>query len=96
VRFRAAGDVDTKVIFVDGKFSSYLSSTTHDGLDVLLDVICIGQTKYKMVIDRYFEIANSDDSLTSLNTAFLTKDAYVHIPKKVGENQLKYLFLYRF
>ena len=88
-------DVDTyKVIFVDGKFSSYLSSTTHDGLDVCLMSSALTKPKYKMVIDEYFnKIANSDDSLTSLNTAFSHEGAYVHIPKsKVVEKPIEIIY----
>ena len=48
-------EIDTfKVIFVDGKFSSFLSSTTHDGLDVCLMSSALTKPKYKMVIDEYF------------------------------------------
>ena len=88
-------DVDTyKVIFVDGKFSSYLSSTTHDGLDVCLMSSALTKPKYKMVIDEYFnKIANSEDSLTSLNTAFSMEGAYVHVPKsKVVEKPIEIIY----
>ena len=88
-------DVDTyKVIFVDGKFSSYLSSTTHDGLDVCLMSSALTKPKYKMVIDEYFnKIANSEDSLTSLNTAFSLEGAYVHVPKsKVVEKPIEIIY----
>lgn len=76
-------DVDTyKVIFIDGVFSSFLSSTTHDGLDVCLMSSALTKPKYKMVIDSYFnQIANREDSLTSLNTAFSYEGAYINIPK---------------
>lgn len=88
-------DVDTyKVIFIDGKFSSYLSSTTHDGLDVCLMSSALTKPKYKMVIDEYFnKIANSDDSLTSLNTAFSQEGAYIHVPKsKVVEKPIEIIY----
>jgi Fe-S cluster assembly protein SufD len=55
----------------------YLSSTTHEGIDVF-DVVSIDQTKYKMIIDTYFnQIANKEDSLTS-NTAFALMGAHQH------------------
>ena len=65
-------DVDTyKVVFINGVFSSHLSSTTHDGLDVCLMSSALTKPKYKMVIDTYFnQIANKEDSLTNLNTAY--------------------------
>lgn len=76
-------EIDTyKVIFVDGVFSSFLSSTTHDGLDVCLMSSALTKPKYKMIIDEYFnKIANKDESLTSLNTAFALEGAYINIPK---------------
>ncbi len=76
-------EIDTyKVVFIDGIFSSFLSSTTHDGLDVCLMSSALTKPKYKEVIDEYFnKIANTDDSLTSLNTAFALEGAYINIPK---------------
>ena len=88
-------EVDTyKVVFIDGKFSSYLSSTTHDGLDVCLMSSALTKPKYKMYIDQYFnKIANLEDSLTSLNTAFSQEGAYVNIPKsKVVDKPIEILY----
>lgn len=88
-------DVDTyKVVFIDGIFSSFLSSTTHDGLDVCLMASALNKPKYKMIIDTYFnKIANTDDSLTSLNTAFANEGAYINIPKsKVAEKPIEIIY----
>ncbi|MBC7847453.1 MAG: Fe-S cluster assembly protein SufD [Flavobacterium sp.] len=76
-------EIDTyKVVFIDGVFSSNLSSTTHEGLDVCLMSSALNKPKYKMVIDTYFnKIASKDESLTSLNTAFANEGAYINIPK---------------
>lgn len=76
-------EIDTyKVVFVDGVFSSFLSSTTHDGLDVCLMSSALTKPKYKMVIDEYFnKIAQKDETLTSLNTAFALEGAYINIPR---------------
>lgn len=85
-------EVDTyKVVFVDGVFSSFLSSTTHDGLDVCLMSSALTKPKYKMVIDEYFnKIANKDESLTSLNTAFSFEGAYINIPRsKIVEKPIE-------
>lgn len=85
-------EIDTyKVIFVDGVFSSFLSSTTHDGLDVCLMSSALTKPKYKMVIDEYFnDIASKDESLTTLNTAFALEGAYINIPKsKVVEKPIE-------
>ena len=78
-------DVDTyKVVFINGVFSSHLSSTTHDGLDVCLMSSALTKPKYKMVIDTYFNQAiDQNDSLTNLNTAYAFEGAFVNIPKSV-------------
>jgi Fe-S cluster assembly protein SufD len=88
-------EVDTyKLVFVDGVFSSYLSSTTHEGIDVCLMSSALTQPKYKMAIDTYFnKIANKDDSLTSLNTAFAIEGAYINIPKsKVSDKPIEIMY----
>ncbi|MBQ0116666.1 MAG: Fe-S cluster assembly protein SufD [Flavobacterium sp.] len=76
-------DVDTyKLVFINGVFSSHLSSTTHDGLDVCLMSSALTKPKYKMVIDMYFnQIAVKEDSLTNLNTAYAYEGAFINIPK---------------
>ncbi len=88
-------EIDThKVIFVDGIFSSFLSATTHDGLDVCLMSSALNKPKYKMIIDEFFnKIASQDDSLTSLNTAFASEGAYINIPKsKVVEKPIEIIY----
>jgi Fe-S cluster assembly protein SufD len=88
-------EIDThKVIFVDGKFSSFLSATTHDGLDVCLMSSALTKPKYKIAIDEYFNnIASKDESLTSLNTAFANEGAYINIPKsKVVEKPIEIIY----
>ena len=85
-------EIDTyKVVFIDGIFSSFLSSTTHDGLDVCLMSSALTKPKYKMVVDTYFnQIASKEESLTSLNTAFSLEGAYINIPKsKVVEKPIE-------
>ena len=76
-------EMDTyKIVFIDGIYSSYLSETTHDGVDVCLLSAALTKPMYKPVIDVYFNsIASKDDSLTSLNTAFSREGAYIYIPK---------------
>ncbi|KKN31871.1 hypothetical protein LCGC14_0819540 [marine sediment metagenome] len=76
-------EIDTyKIVFIDGIYSSYLSETTHDGVDICLMSSALTKPMYKQVIDVYFnKIASKDDSLTSLNTAFSREGAYIYIPK---------------
>jgi Fe-S cluster assembly protein SufD len=88
-------EIDTyKVVFVDGVFSSFLSSTTHDGIDVCLMSSALNKPKYKMVIDAYFnQIASKEESLTSLNTAFANEGAYINIPKsKVVDKPIEIMY----
>jgi Fe-S cluster assembly protein SufD len=88
-------EIDTyKVIFIDGIFSSFLSSTTHDGLDVCLMSSALTKPKYKMFIDEHFnQIASKEESLTSLNTAFANEGAYINIPKsKVVDKPIEIIY----
>ncbi|MDI6032394.1 Fe-S cluster assembly protein SufD [Flavobacterium sp. LB2P84] len=88
-------EIDTyKVVFIDGVFSSHLSSTTHEGIDVCLMSSALTKPKYKMVIDTYFnQIANKEESLTSLNTAFAIEGAYINIPKsKVADKPIEIMY----
>ena len=84
-------DIDSyKIVFVDGKYSSHLSETTHDGIDVCLMSAALSKPKYKMVIDTYFNKIVAKDGLSSLNTAFSAEGAYIHIPKnKVVEKPIQ-------
>lgn len=71
-----------KIVFVDGIYSSYLSETTHDGVDICLMSSALTKPMYKPVIDVYFnKVASKDESLTTLNTAFSREGAYIYIPK---------------
>ena len=75
-------DIDTyKIVFIDGKFASHLSQTTHDGIDICLMSSALNKPKYRLVIENYFNKIAPKDSLTSLNTAFSNEGAYIHIPK---------------
>ncbi len=75
-------DLDTyKIVFIDGQYSSHLSETTHDKIDVCLMSSALDSPKYKTVIDKYFNKVAPEDGLTSLNTAFSKEGAYIHIPK---------------
>ena len=88
-------EIDTyKVVFIDGVFNSFLSSTTHDGLDICLMSSALTKNKYKTVIDTYFnKIASHEESLTSLNTAFANEGAYVLVPKnKVVDKPIEIMY----
>lgn len=71
-----------KIVFVDGQYSSFLSETTHDGVDVCLFSAAIEKPKYKHIVDQYFnKTTDQKDALTNLNTAFANEGAYIFIPK---------------
>jgi Fe-S cluster assembly protein SufD len=74
-------EIDTyKLVFVDGVYNSFLSETTHDTLDVCLMSSALNKSKYKPVIENYFNKIAKSDSLTALNTAFTKEGAYINIP----------------
>ena len=71
-----------KIIFVDGCFDPFLSQISHNGLDICIMSAALNKAKYSKIIKKFFnKSANSEDSLTSLNTAFSKEGAYIHIPK---------------
>jgi len=75
-------DIDSyKIVFIDGKYSSHLSETTHDGMDICLMSAALSKPKYRLIIENYFNQIATKDGLSSLNTAFSAEGAYIHIPK---------------
>jgi Fe-S cluster assembly protein SufD len=76
-------EIDTyKIVFIDGIYSSYLSETTHDGVDICLMSAALTKPMYRPVLEVYFnKAASRDESLTTLNTAFCREGAYIYIPK---------------
>ena len=71
-----------KIVFVDGFYDPFLSQTSHDGLDICIMSAALNKPKYSKLINKYFnKSASSEDSLTSLNTAFSKEGAYIYIPK---------------
>ncbi|MFK5972091.1 MAG: Fe-S cluster assembly protein SufD [Flavobacteriaceae bacterium] len=87
-------EIDTyKIVFIDGVYSSYLSETTHDGVDICLMSSALTKPMFRQVIDVYFnKVASKDESLTTLNTAFSREGAYIYIPKnKVPKKPIEIL-----
>lgn len=82
-------DIDTyNLVFIDGIFSSHLSQTTHDKIDVCLMSSAMAKPKYKGIIDQYFnKIVSKENGFNSLNTAFAREGAFIHIPKNVAANK---------
>ena len=85
-------DVDTyKIVFVDGVYNAYLSETTHEGADICLLSAALTKKKYAAVVKKYFNtIAEKEESLTALNTAFTKEGAYIYVPEgKVVEKPVQ-------
>ncbi len=75
-------EADTfKIVFIDGVYSSFLSQTTHDRIDVCILSSGLTKSKYKAVVDNYYNKIAKTNGLTSLNTAFAKEGAYIFIPK---------------
>lgn len=83
-----------RIVFIDGKYASHLSKTTHEGMDICLLSSALNKTKYRLFIENYFNKAASKDGITSLNTAFTQEGVFVHIPKNtIVEKPIQILFL---
>jgi len=82
-------DIDTyNLVFIDGIFSSHLSQTTHDKIDVCLMSSAMVKPKYRVVIDEYFnKLVSKENGFTPLNTAFAKEGAFIHIPKNLVANK---------
>ncbi|WP_417884744.1 Fe-S cluster assembly protein SufD [Zunongwangia sp.] len=77
-------DVDTyNLVFIDGIYSSHLSTTTHDKIDVCLMSSALNKDKFKPIIDNYFNRIAPKNGLNSLNTAYTKEGAFIHIHKNV-------------
>jgi len=77
-----------KIVFVNGVFNSFLSSTTHEKIDVCLFSSALSKPKYKPIIDKYFnKISQKKEPLTSLNTAFASEGAFIYIPENKIANK---------
>ena len=73
-----------KIVFINGVYSSYLSSTTHDEADICVLSSAMRQGKYQTIIENYYnKIAKQDEHFVNLNTAYTKDGAYIHIPNKV-------------
>lgn len=78
-------DMDTyKVVFVNGVYSSYLSSTTHEEADICVMSSAMNKMVHQPVIENFYgKIADKNDSLVALNTAFSKDGAFIYVPDNV-------------
>ncbi|WP_185144100.1 Fe-S cluster assembly protein SufD [Empedobacter falsenii] len=78
-------DIDTyTIVFINGKYSSFLSNTTHDEADICVLSSAMHKTTHQAVIENYYgKIAKKGESLVALNTAFAKDGAYIYVPNNV-------------
>ncbi|MDO5655310.1 MAG: Fe-S cluster assembly protein SufD [Flavobacteriaceae bacterium] len=77
-------DIDSyNLVFINGKYSSYLSTTTHDEADVCVLSSAMRQGKYQTVIESFYNKIARAEQMVSLNTAYTHDGAYIHVPDKV-------------
>lgn len=71
-----------RVVFLNGRYSSWLSDTTHRGFDVC--TLSAAWKKYPETIDRYFaQLTENLGPLAQLNTALAWDGLYVVVPDNV-------------
>lgn len=81
-------DLDAyKIVFVDGVYSSHLSETTHDKIDVCLMSSAITQGRFKAVVDVYYNTIAKEDGMVALNTAYTKEGAYISVPKNTAADK---------
>lgn len=72
------------LVFINGVYSSYLSTTTHDEADVCVLSSAMRHGKYQTVIENFYnKIADTKEHFVALNTAYTQDGAYIHIPNNV-------------
>ena len=78
-------DMDTyKIVFLNGVYSSYLSSTTHEEADICVLSSAMNKMMHQPVIENFYgKIADKSESLVSLNTAFFKDGAFIYVPDNV-------------
>lgn len=78
-------DMDTfNIVFVNGVYSSYLSSTTHEEADICVMSSAMNKMVHQPVIENFYgKIADKNDSMVALNTAFTKDGAFIYVPDNV-------------
>ena len=77
-------DIDCyNIVFINGKYSSYLSSTTHDEADICVLSSAMRQGKYQTVIENFYNRIAKQEEMVTLNTAYTRDGAYIHIQDNV-------------
>ncbi len=77
-------DIDSyKIVFLNGKYSSFLSETTHDEADICILSSALQQEKYFTVLENYLgKIAPNQEYFVDINSAYIKEGAFIHIPDR--------------
>ena len=72
-------DLDTyKLVFINGKYSSWLSESTHQNYDICTFAAALN--KYPEILSKYLgKAAPSGETFIDLNTAFADDGAYISV-----------------
>ena len=87
-------DLDTyKIVFINGRYSSWLSETTHQGFDICTFAAALN--KYPDVIEQFYgKAAPAGDAMVDLNTAFANDGAFIRVKKgQVVDKPIELLYL---
>ena len=76
-------DIDCyQVVFINGRYSSWLSQTTHSKYDIC--TLGSAWKKYPKIVEENFNKLTKDDGpLVQLNTALAWEGLYVNVPKNI-------------
>tara|TARA_B100001142_G_scaffold121914_1_gene123841 strand:+ start:11428 stop:12771 length:1344 start_codon:yes stop_codon:yes gene_type:complete len=76
-------DIDCyQVVFINGRYSSWLSETTHTNYDIC--TLGSAWKKYPEVVESYFNKLTKDDGpLVQLNTGLAWEGLYINVPKNI-------------
>ncbi|TVQ76469.1 MAG: Fe-S cluster assembly protein SufD [Flavobacteriales bacterium] len=82
-----------KIVFINGFFASWLSSTTHQNYDVC--TFSAALERHRDIIDKYAgSIGRNEDNFTALNTSFAREGAFIHVPDgRAVEKPIEIIFL---
>lgn len=80
-------DVDTyRLVFINGIYSSWLSTSTHQGYDVC--TFSSALKRFKAEVEAHFaKYAPKDEPMAALNTAFAKDGAFINVPKNAVVNK---------
>lgn len=74
-----------KIVFINGVYSSYLSTTTHEEADVCVLSSAMRKGEHQTVIENFYnKIAKTEEEMVALNTAYTKDGAFIYIPNKVA------------